>query len=174
MRRMTAVILQRVKYPHNLAAAIRAAACFGADHVFYTGNRFEFKDGDRLPREERMKGYRSVEFEKTERPFDKLPRGARTVCIELTPTSMPLTYYQHYAGPTAYVFGPEDGSVGQSFRGLCHEFVYIPAYHCLNLAAAINVVLAHRAMQFGLMQSPALTEARGVLEIPSVVGWDGK
>src|SRR4051812_12999356 len=116
---VSAVILNRVKYPHNLAAAIRAAACFGVDRVYWTGDRFSFAAGERLPREERMKGYRSVEFLNTERPFDRLAKGVVPVCIELTPTAMPLTYLEH---PTkaAYVFGPEDGHVCASFRGLCH------------------------------------------------------
>ncbi len=68
------VILQRVKYPHNLAAAIRACAVFGVDDLYYTGKRFEFEAGERLPREERMKGYKSVQWVQTDRPFDKLPK----------------------------------------------------------------------------------------------------
>lgn len=183
---MTSVILQRVKYPHNLAAAIRAAACFDAEAVYYTGKRFEFKDGERLPREERMKGYRSVEVFETERPFDdaeeRLRRHAFSngtsrrspalfpVCVELTPTAQPLTHFEH-PDHALYVFGPEDGHVSQAFRALCYSFVYIPAHHCLNLAAAVNVVLAHRAMQRGSVQTPSETEGRGIIE---VVGWDGK
>jgi tRNA(Leu) C34 or U34 (ribose-2'-O)-methylase TrmL len=174
------VVLQRVKYSHNLAAAIRAAACFGADNVLYTGERFAFKDGERLPREERMKGYSSVRFEATERPFDwvreRMVRPGRefravTVCVELTPSATALSDFIHPATATTYVFGPEDGHVSQAFRGLCGLHVYIPAKHCLNLAAAVNVVLAHRAIQLGQRWTPAETEGRGIIEVP---GWEGK
>lgn len=177
---MTAVVLNRVKYPHNLAAAIRACACFGVERLYWTGGRFTFEPEARLPREERMKGYRSVEWRATERPFDALPRGVTPVCVELTPSARPLTDFVHPA-EAAYVFGPEDGGVCQSFRGLCHEFVFIPAYHCLNLAAAMNVVLAHRMMQRQQVgEEPTLSvgamlrENRGPMEIASVPGWDGK
>jgi tRNA(Leu) C34 or U34 (ribose-2'-O)-methylase TrmL len=180
-----AVVLDRVKYPHNLAAAIRACSCFGVKTLLWSGHRFEFVDGERLPREERMKGYSDVHVDVSERPFDKLLRRDDSrfmvpVCVELTPSSTPLTDYVH---PTyaVYVFGPEDGSVRSAWRGLCHEFVHIPAKHCLNLAAALNVVLADRVMKRqrdGLEHfhgwTPGEHEDRGAMEIASVAGWDGK
>lgn len=170
---MNAVILSRVKYPHNLAAAIRASACFGIDKLYWTGQRFNFEDGQRLPREERMKGYRNVEFRPTERPFDLLSSDMVPVCVELVPNASELTFFEHPKN-AAYVFGPEDGHVPQSFRGLCHQFVYIPANHCLNLAAAINVILAHRTLQRiarGLDEplSPVIAEQRGIIDIR---GWE--
>lgn len=180
---MVAVILQRTKYPHNVAAALRACSCFGVERLYYTGARFEFKDGERLPREERMKGYSDVAFKASERPFDDLlrdgewPRRAGAVCVELRPGSMPLTHFVH-PPHGVYVFGPEDGSVSQAYRALCESFVYIPSKHCLNLAAAVNVVLADRVMKaqrdgaIGDL-SPGGHERRG-WEIPAIAGWDGK
>lgn len=64
----------------------------------------------------------------------------------------------------------------------CHRFLYIPSAHCLNLSAAVNVVLSHRRMQrqlagkeeLGTMEM-VLQERRGV-ETPdmTILGWDGK
>jgi tRNA(Leu) C34 or U34 (ribose-2'-O)-methylase TrmL len=178
---MIAVVLERVKYSHNLAAAIRAAACFGAESVYWTGKRFAFADGERLPREERMKGYRSVRVSDHRRPLDDIcdrdaPFRPVPVCVELTPSAQPLWTFGHPMH-AAYVFGPEDGHVSQALRAACHRFVYIPAHHCLNLAAAVNVVLAHRALQlyddgYGEpLVTPARTEGRGAIEVP---GLDGK
>jgi tRNA(Leu) C34 or U34 (ribose-2'-O)-methylase TrmL len=42
------------------------------------------------------------------------------------------------------VFGPEDGHVPKGIRTACHRFVTIPSHGCLNLAAAVNVVLYDR------------------------------
>ncbi len=39
-----------------------------------------------------------------------------------------------------YLFGPEDGSVPYSVRGLGQRRVFIPTRHCINLAAAIYVL----------------------------------
>jgi tRNA G18 (ribose-2'-O)-methylase SpoU len=170
-----AVILDRVKYPHNLAAAIRACSCFGVDALLWTGQRFTFADGERLPREERMRGYAHVMIKETERPFDLLPPGSTPVCIELSPNAQPLTHFVHPVKP-AYIFGPEDGHVSQSFRGLCHQFVFIPAYHCLNLGAAMNVILADRMMKRQLLGlepivsvEESLVETRDEL---TVRGWE--
>jgi tRNA G18 (ribose-2'-O)-methylase SpoU len=170
------VILNRVKYPHNLAAAIRACSCFGVDSLVWTGSRFSFAAGERLPREERMRGYANVTWVESERPFDMLPEGTTPVCIELVPSAVPLTHFVHPKQP-AYVFGPEDGHVSQAFRGLCHQFVFIPSYHCLNLSAALNVVLADRLMKRQLLGlepvvsvGDSLREDRGEL---TVKGWDG-
>lgn len=151
------VVLERVKYPHNLAAAIRAAACFNAQAVLWTGGRFFFSDGERLPREERMKGYQHVVVAETQAPMNWLGQKARDI------SAVP-------------VCGPEDGGVSGGLRTMCHHFVKIPAKHCLNLAAAVNVVLCHRHMQMverGIEEpyDVAEAEARGLIDVP---GWDGK
>lgn len=169
---MTSVILINPKYPHNVAQSVRACACFGVGQMFWTGDRVLFPEGARIPREERLRDYRTVEFERTARPFDRLPDGMVPVCVELMPNAQPLTYFDH--PPMAcYVFGPEDKSVPQVVRALCHRHVYIPSYHCLNLAAALNVVLAHRAMQFEMAGAEPLKlkETRGEIAIP---GWEGR
>jgi tRNA(Leu) C34 or U34 (ribose-2'-O)-methylase TrmL len=180
---MLTVVLIDTKYPHNLAAAIRAAACFGVGQVLWTGSRLSFAEGERLPREERMKGYRYVQVLHDDRPFDAIRRydeknGTQTVpiCVELTPSAQSLNLFHHPPADAAYVFGPEDGHVPQAVRTLCHSFVFIPAHHCLNLAASVNVVLAHRLMHrqsLGLEGHvhPAETEQRGLIEVP---GWEGK
>lgn len=138
---MVAVVLQHPKYLNNLAAAKRACASFGVEHLIYTGNRIDW-NVDRIPRELRMKDYQSVNLRQHGRPFDLFPK-LTPVCIELVDNTVPLPIFQH-PEHALYVFGPEDGSVSQVFRRLCHRFVSIPSKHCLNLAATINVVLYDR------------------------------
>jgi hypothetical protein len=68
-------------------------------------------------------------------------------------------------------------------RRLCHRFVHIPAHFCLNLSAAVNVVLAHRLISRQLSgKEPLLPlremlhEVRGEGPTPAMdeVRWDGK
>jgi|SRR5579871_1931231 len=164
-----AVVLVNPKYPHNFAAAIRACSCFGVEELLYTGDRMDIRPNERLPREERMKGYAAVSWRREDRPLGLL---GTPVCVEVMENSEPLTTFEHPLD-AIYVFGPEDGGVPQTFRQHCHRFVHIPAHHCLNLAAAINVVLSHRMMQLNptLPLSEVLHETRGEL---AVAGWDGK
>jgi tRNA(Leu) C34 or U34 (ribose-2'-O)-methylase TrmL len=132
------VILSNPKYPHNVGAAIRAASCFGAAQVWFTGTRVpvEGHDGFRLPREERMKGYKDVDLINYDYPFDQMVRGLTPVAIELRPGSESLADFVHPENPV-YVFGPEDGSIPQVFlrhcpvRGDPHAPLREPGGRCL-------------------------------------------
>lgn len=143
MDRSSRILLCQPKFPVNLANVVRAAACWDAKEVLWTGERCKL-DETHLPRELRMKQYSSVTLTRTERPFDVTP-GVVPICVEVM-DAVSLPDFVH--PPNAlYVFGPEDGSVPQVYRRLCHQFVTIPSKHCLNLAAAVNVVLFHRFLQ---------------------------
>lgn len=136
-------VLERPKYIQNLASAVRACACFDVETLLWTGTRFQLGADERTPRELRMKAYRTVNVIHVTRPFDVMPSFITPVCVELLSGAVPLNEFVH-PEHAAYVFGPEDGDVSQVYRRLCHQFVYIPAKHCLNLAAAMNVVLFDR------------------------------
>lgn len=166
-----AIVLVNPKYAQNVGAAVRAASCFGIPQVWYTGDRIE---GDiamhgRLPREERMKGYKDVTFCGCDYPFERFPDEAVPVAIELRDNSEPLTYFEH-PEKAVYVFGPEDGSLRGVTLRQCHRFVVIPTAHCLNLAAAVNVVLYDRQVKRQLaglepvVQREVLKEHRGFME----------
>jgi tRNA(Leu) C34 or U34 (ribose-2'-O)-methylase TrmL len=175
------VVLINPKYAHNVGATIRACSCFGVESLVWTGSRIDLARYERLPREERMKGYKSVQFKNHERPLDFFPH-CTPVCVEVFENSESLTTFDH-PEDAVYLFGPEDGSVPQVMRRLCHRFVHIPAHFCLNLSAAVNVVLAHRLISRQLAgrepQLPLhemLHEVRGAMPTPvmDAAGWDGR
>ncbi len=175
------VVLINPKYEHNIGGVIRSCSCFGVKELLWTGNRINIPEDRRMriPREERMKGYKNVRWEQNDRPFDMF-RGATPVAIELTPNAEPLTTFEH-PDDAVYVFGPEDGSISQMAMRHCHRFVFIPSAHCLNLAAAVNIVLSHRRMSrqlagkepIGPMEE-ILQERRGDAPALELMGWDGK
>lgn len=43
-----------------------------------------------------------------------------------------------------YVFGPEDGTIGQEIIDRADAVVYVPTVGCMNLAASVNVLLYDR------------------------------
>src|SRR5262245_45937123 len=135
--RPPAVVLIDPKYAHNVGAAVRACSCWGIAQLWWTGDRvtLDVPRGERLPREERMKGYRSVELVRDDRIFDRFEPGSATpVAVELRLGAEPLLTFEH-PDNALYVFGPEDGGLPKPTRVLCHRFVVIPTRHCLNLAA---------------------------------------
>jgi tRNA C32,U32 (ribose-2'-O)-methylase TrmJ len=142
-----AVILTDPKYGHNVAGVLRACAAFGVSQLWVTGHRVpdELAARRRLPREERMKAYGSVDLIWHDYPFDAFD-GKHLVAVEILPSAVPLTWFDHPAD-AAYVFGPEDGGLSKVTRMHCRDFVTIPSLHCLNLACAVNVTLADRVMK---------------------------
>lgn len=157
-----AVVLLNPRFPHNVGAAVRAASCFGIQQVWFTGSRVSFalQGMKRLPREERMKGFRDVELRQYDPFFDQF-EGVTPVAVELRPNAEALPAFSHPEN-AVYIFGPEDGSIHPSILSRCHRFVVIPTRHCVNLAAAVYLVLYDRQTKLypGLTISDALAERR--------------
>lgn len=140
-----AVALWDPKYSFNVAQAVRIASCYGVPQVWFSGNRvpLEGSKKERLPREERMKGYKEVEICHGDYFFNAFSRDVVPVAVELTPTSENMLYFEH-PEKALYVFGPEDGSLPKVARRLCHRVIQIPTRHCLNLSMAVGTVLYDR------------------------------
>ncbi len=125
----------------NVGAVLRAASCFAAQTIFYTGERYR----------------RAARFQTdTKNSVTKIPltgvndilqghrAGQQIICVELVEGAQPLTSFQHPHN-AYYIFGPEDGSIPQAVVDQADTVVYIPTVGCLNLAATVNVVLYDRA-----------------------------
>ena len=140
-----AVALIDPKYDFNVAQAVRIASCYGVPQVWFNGSRvpLDGSKGNRLPREERMKGYREVQICHGEYLFDAFDSDVTVVGVELTPSSENLVYFEH-PEKALYVFGPEDGGLGKVERKHCHRIIQIPTRHCLNLSMAVGTVLYDR------------------------------
>lgn len=167
-----AIALVNPKFPHNVGATVRAASCFGVGQVWFSGKRVSLdpKGPDRLPREERMKGYNEVDLINGDYFFDAFPKDTVPVAIEVRQNSELLPTFVHPEN-ALYVFGPEDGSIPSSYLRHCHRFVIVPTRHCVNLSAAVYMVLYDRMVKrqaLGLEDiAPAdkvLAESRGFFD----------
>jgi tRNA(Leu) C34 or U34 (ribose-2'-O)-methylase TrmL len=166
-------MLWNPKFAHNVGNAVRGCSCFGIRQLWWTGDRvpLDTRKGQRLPREERMKGYKDVDQIRSDRVFDAYEGVPVTpVAIEVRPNSEILPDFIHPENPL-YVFGPEDGSLPSWVLGHCHRFLFIPSRHCLNLASALNIVLCDRMSKLilsgeepRLRPEEYLAEHRGLVE----------
>ena len=155
-----AVCLINPKFSHNIGASIRAASCFNIGQVWFTGNRIQLDGTKRLPREERMKGYNDVDLIQYDYPFDAFPTNVTPVAIEVRDTSENLVDFVHPEN-ALYVFGPEDGSLHKPIVRHCHRFVIIPTKHCVNLSAAVYIVLYDRMLKMNESYAIGIEERRG-------------
>jgi len=128
------------KTPENMGAVLRAAGCYGADAIFYTGVRYErakkfYTDTKNISRRIPVTGVEDLP--------GSVPEGVQLVAVELVEGATPLMDFQHPQS-AFYLFGPEDGSLTQEILNRCDAVVYIPTFGCMNLAATVNVVLYDR------------------------------
>ncbi len=128
------------KTPANVGAVLRAAGCFNASAVFYTGTRYaraarfntDTKDASR-----------TIPLQAVESLLDKVPAGMRIVCVEFVEDAIALPDFVH-PEQAFYIFGPEDGTLRQELIDRADAVVYVPSIGSLNLAATVNVVLYDR------------------------------
>ncbi|MEH6469781.1 MAG: RNA methyltransferase [Halopseudomonas sp.] len=128
------------KNPSNVGAVLRAAGCFQADSVFYSGQRYDraasfHTDTKNVGRDIPLIGVESL--------LEHIPDAMQLVCVELVEGAVPLPEYQH-PEQAFYLFGPEDGTIAQELIDRADAVVYVPTIGCLNLAATVNVVLYDR------------------------------
>jgi tRNA(Leu) C34 or U34 (ribose-2'-O)-methylase TrmL len=168
-----AIALVQPKYPHNVGMVVRLASSYGLGQVWFTGDRVSLNPakGERLPREERMKGYKEVQIIHYEYVFDQFPADTVPVAVEVRANAEPLHTFEH-PDNALYVFGPEDGSIPKVLLSHCHRFLVIPTRHCLNLATAVATVLWDReykrwlAGKIDMPMTPGEHERRGLVEAP--------
>lgn len=132
--------LSNPKSPTNVGAVLRAAGCFQANNILYTGKRYEraapfCTDTQNLSKSIPMTGVECL--------LESAPEDAKIVVIEFAEDAISLADFQH-PDNAFYIFGPEDGSVKQKVVNQADSVVYIPTVGSLNLAATVNVVLYDR------------------------------
>lgn len=119
---------------------MRAAGCYRADSVRYTGERF----GRAARYQTDTKNVKTnIPLLHVDCLLQDLPPAAKVVCVEFAEGAQPLPGFVHPAH-ALYIFGPEDGSISQSIIDRADEVVYVPTVGCMNLAASVNVLLYDR------------------------------
>ncbi|MBU2864134.1 RNA methyltransferase [Reinekea forsetii] len=134
------IALTNPKSPTNVGAVLRAAGCFNANEVLYTGNRFDIAKKFQT---DTKQANHSIGLTKVECFGGEKPTQAKLVCVDLVEGAIPLMDFEH-PEQALYVFGPEDGSINQETISKADAVVYIPTTGCLNLAASVNVLLYDR------------------------------
>ena len=142
--------LSNPKSPTNIGAVLRAAGCYKADAVIYTGTRY---DKAAKFQTDTKKMAQTIPLSGVESMLDNLPKDMKIVCVDFAEGATLLPHFQH-PDKAIYIFGPEDGSISQDVANRADHVVYVPTVGCMNLAASVNVVLYDRlAKQENIIQS---------------------
>jgi len=133
----TIIALTNPKSSSNVGGAMRAAGCYDAQKVIYSGDRFN--RAVRLAADT-QKVHEIVPLVHYEELLDALEPGMKLVCVDLIEGATPLPNFQH-PDNAMYLFGPEDGTIKQKVINQADAVVYVPTIGCMNLAASVNVVM---------------------------------
>ena len=133
----TMIALTNPKSSSNVGGAMRAAGCYDAQKVVYSGDRFN--RAVRLAADT-QKVHEIVPLVHYDDLLTALEPGMKLVCVDLIEGAIPLPNFEHPES-AMYLFGPEDGTIKQQVINKADAVVYIPTIGCMNLAASVNVVL---------------------------------
>jgi tRNA(Leu) C34 or U34 (ribose-2'-O)-methylase TrmL len=156
-RGFAAIGLVRPKTPWNVGGVLRAAGCYGADLIVVEGERGRRSyDLIRRAGTDTRKEWRHTPTLLTDNLLDAAPIGAVPVAVDLLLGATPLPDFVHPES-AFYIFGPEDGTLGERHVRPGMPRVYVPTSYCMNLAATTNVVLYDRLAKS--MAAGSLAEA---------------
>lgn len=145
-RGYAAVALIQPKCKENVGGVLRAAGCYGAALVVISGSRPDRYMGRICT--DTQKAFRHIPTLRVADPFDAVPYDCVPVAVELLPGAKSLVSFVH-PERAFYIFGPEDGTLGEAITSRCKHVVQIPTRYCMNLAATANVVLYDRMAKTG-------------------------
>jgi tRNA(Leu) C34 or U34 (ribose-2'-O)-methylase TrmL len=126
------------KNPINIGGASRAAACYGASFVAIQSPRVSMKSI-----QDTTKYWRHSPVLRVDNLKDILPYGCIPIAVDIIEGARNLVDFTH-PERALYIFGPEDGTLGEDITSWCDHVIKIPTQFCMNLAATVNVVLYDR------------------------------
>ncbi|GGA74976.1 23S rRNA methyltransferase [Neiella marina] len=129
----------------NVGAVLRAANCYQATAIRYTGHRWE--RGAKFHTDTKNAASH-FDIKRVDDVLEGLTTDTQVICVDLIEGATPLPEFQHPAN-AIYVFGPEDGSIPQDVIDRADGATYVPTVGCMNLAATVNVVLYDRLAKRG-------------------------
>lgn len=136
-----AIGLFNPKSPTNVGGIMRAAGCYEANEVFFSGRRYAIAAKHQTDTKNVSE---KIPLTQVEDLTQALSKDIPIVCVELVEGATPLPLFEH-PEQALYIFGPEDGSLPQEIVDKASAVVYMPTTGCMNLAATVNVLLYDRA-----------------------------
>jgi len=149
------------KNPENVGSVMRAAGCYGADEVRFTGRRYllaaKHRKNGASNTDTKPHITSNIPLVQVENMLEKLSPDTKIICFELVVGAKPLPEFRH-PDKALYIFGPEDGQIPQSIVDQAHHVLYVPTATCMNLAASVNVVLYDRLAKGFTAQKESLVD----------------
>jgi tRNA G18 (ribose-2'-O)-methylase SpoU len=135
--------VEHSKSTQNVGTLWRTAYAFDAALLCTIGRRYDHQITDTV---KAVNHVPLQHFLTLDAFFAALPFGCLLIGVELDPRAKELRRFKH-PERAFYLLGAEDNGLSRVARERCHSIVMLPGRHCLNVAVAGSIVLAHRIMQ---------------------------
>lgn len=146
MRGYFGIGVEGISKPMNLGSLMRTAHAFAASFVFTIGAVYPRREGGRSDTSDAPANVPFYEF--ADLAAFRLPVGCALVGVELVDDAVELPSF-HHPRASAYVLGPERGSLSAELLARCDHVVKIPTRFSINLALAGALVMYDRALSLG-------------------------
>lgn len=132
------------KTAENIGTLWRHAYLYGADFLYTIGRRYQPQASDTARAYRHIPLYHYLTFDDF---YDRLPYGARLVCIELDTKAAPLPEANH-PQQAVYLLGAEDHGLPKEIL-FGHQTIQIPALReqSMNVAVAGTLVMYDRYLK---------------------------
>lgn len=137
--------LTNPKDTSNVGSVMRAAGCYEANQVLYSGTRYDraIKMSTDTQKASASIPLINIDTLGVESLVDSVDSETKIVCVDLIQGATPLPAFNH-PEKALYIFGPEDGTIDQKVVDRADFVVFVPTVGCMNLAASVNVLLYDR------------------------------
>lgn len=165
MRGYFGIGVEGISKEANVGNLARSAHSFGASFFFTIApdvNVEEMRVSDTADSFDHMPYY---EFENVQ-SFE-LPEKCSLVAVEFVDDSIDLPSFRHPVR-TAYVLGPEMGSVSPELLKKCDHVVKIPMKFCINVGVAGALVMYDRLLSMGRFADRPVKAGGPTEEVPKL------
>ncbi|MGO2235170.1 MAG: RNA methyltransferase [Marinomonas sp.] len=137
--------LTNPKSTSNVGSVMRAAGCYQVDQVLYSGSRYDRAAKMSTDTKKATSSIPLINIESlgVDNLIEAVDTDTKIVCVDLIQGATPLPAFNH-PEKALYIFGPEDGTIGQKIVDRADFVVFVPTVGCMNLAASVNVLLYDR------------------------------
>jgi len=129
----------------NIGTLWRSAYILGASFIFTIGAKYKKQCSDVVKAWTKIPLYYYSDFEDF---HSHVPYDCRIVAVEMDERAGGIIEYEHHKR-CIYLLGCESTGLGKKVMDRCHDKIFLPGHHSLNVAVAGSVVMYDRYSKIG-------------------------
>jgi tRNA G18 (ribose-2'-O)-methylase SpoU len=166
MRGYFGIGIEGISKAMNVGSLFRTAHAFNASFVFTVAANYSRSDGNKSDTSDTPGNMPFYSFPNTASMV--LPIDCTIVGVELTDDAIELPSFRHPL-QSAYILGPERGSLSPEITNKCKFVVKIPTQFCVNVGVAGAILMYDRINTLGRFQRRPIRPGGPMEEFPKHV-----